>query len=101
MHKVEFNLVHPRRCIWLKVVGDYLISISGRSQCIWRHDLLACHSNDKKTTSFSVEKLPDLLKPKRFSSKHKETKDCHQACISKSLKNDHIYLCAALRRCVM
>ncbi|CAH1790870.1 unnamed protein product [Owenia fusiformis] len=106
IHEGTMELVHPRKCIWMYVIKDVLMSISGKTQHLYRHDLIQIHS--KQTNRFSlpvsyVGKIPEKLMPRRLnpSVKVNDTKGCVRCCVGRNPYNGYKYLCGALHNSVV
>ncbi|KAF6026807.1 MAP4K1 [Bugula neritina] len=92
MHEGILELVHARRCIWLHVVKNVLMSISGKNQHLFRHDLAMIYT---KTKSYRMSMpIPERFVPKKFTptSKVPETKGCQSCAIVRNPYNGYKYL---------
>jgi mitogen-activated protein kinase kinase kinase kinase 5 len=107
--------LYPRRTLWLYVIKDVLMSLSGKTKFIacqpfliqhfvgkscqlYRHDLVALHS--KQTTSrftlhMHMQRIPEKLVPRKFAltTKVPDTKGCLQCCVTRNQYNGYKYLC--------
>jgi len=116
IHDAVIDQLYPRRTIWLYVIKDVLMSLSGefyrlpnphafnqlipivlgKSCQLYRHDLIALHS--KQTTSrftLHMQRIPEKLVPRKFAltTKVPDTKGCTQCCVDKNPYNGYKYLC--------
>ncbi|XP_060571002.1 mitogen-activated protein kinase kinase kinase kinase 3-like [Ruditapes philippinarum] len=99
IHEASLELLHARQCSWLYVVNNVLMSISGKTPHLYRHDLLMLHS--KQTNRFSLPmktKIPEKLVPRKYTatSKVPDTKGCMRCCVGRNPYNGYKYLCGAL-----
>ncbi|XP_067939192.1 mitogen-activated protein kinase kinase kinase kinase 5-like isoform X2 [Watersipora subatra] len=92
MHEGLLELVHARRCIWLHVVKNVLMSISGKNQHLFRHDLSMIYTKSK-THRMSMA-IPERFVPKKFTptSKVPDTKGCQSCAIVRNPYNGYKYL---------
>ena len=61
-----FLQLQARRCTWLYVIKDVLMSLSGKTPCLYRHDLIALHNvhKNKISTVLPMNKIPERLVPR-------------------------------------
>lgn len=90
--------IFPRRTTWLFVISDVLMSLSGKHAQLFRHDLIALH-NRKGQTAFSLNRIPEKLVPRRYttSTKVQDTKGCLKCCVGRNPYNGFKYLCGVLQ----
>ncbi|KAA3681789.1 uncharacterized protein DEA37_0011963 [Paragonimus westermani] len=92
----------PRRCLWLSVVRDTMMSLSGRHPQLYSHNLISLMKlkSQGHAMSGNPSKLSKLTKlfPKRFSPSKKipDTKGCRRVSVTRSPFNGAKYLCAAI-----
>jgi hypothetical protein len=103
IHENTMVLLHPHRCLWLYVVDNILMSLSGKGPCLYRHDLQLLHEKHSRTFSAQVSKIPERLIPRKFamSSKMADTKGCRRCCVSRNLYNGSRYLCALMSSSIL
>jgi len=112
LHDAYVHLLFPRRTIWIIVVKDVLMSLSGKTPHLYRHELVALHSQagrpgggggvaQQLAGRFPLDRL--LVSTRRFgggsgpatSQRVPETRNCLRACVGKNPYNGYRYLCAA------
>ena len=101
LHDATIDQLYPRKTVWLFVIKNVLMSLSGKTPYLYRHDLLLLHS--KKNVSFGLQmdsminKIPERLMPKKFiaTSKVADTKGCSKCCVGRNPYNGYKYLCGA------
>lgn len=70
LHENAMDLLYPRRTVWMFVIKDVLMTLSGKTPSLYRHDLLGLHSNqsDRLTISrYAMHKIPSKFVPKKFA----------------------------------
>ncbi|KAG8188057.1 hypothetical protein JTE90_009930 [Oedothorax gibbosus] len=90
--------LYPRRTIWMFVIQNVLMTLSGKSPQLYQHDLLQIYA--KQTNKFSLPmNLPEKFVPRKFSSTSKvpDTKGCKCCCVGRNPYNGYKYLCGAMR----
>ncbi|TGZ64702.1 hypothetical protein CRM22_006239 [Opisthorchis felineus] len=98
----SLELLFPRRCLWLSVVRDTMMSLSGRHPQLYCHNLVSLMKlkTQGHVMSGNPSKLGKLTKlfPKRFSPSKKvpDTKGCRRVSVTRSPFNGAKYLCAAI-----
>ncbi|KAF6778596.1 hypothetical protein AHF37_02167 [Paragonimus kellicotti] len=98
----SLELLFPRRCLWLSVVRDTMMSLSGRHPQLYSHNLISLMKlkSQGHAMSGNPSKLSKLTKlfPKRFSPSKKipDTKGCRRVSVTRSPFNGAKYLCAAI-----
>lgn len=98
LHDSAIDQIYPRRTTWLYVIKDVLMSLSGKSSQLYRHDLLALHSKQTHRFSMHMNKIPERLMPRKFAltTKVPDTKGCAQCCVTRNPYNGYKYLCGSL-----
>ncbi|XP_045036515.1 mitogen-activated protein kinase kinase kinase kinase 5 isoform X4 [Daphnia magna] len=96
LHDAYVHLLYPRRTIWMVVVKDVLMTLSGKTPHLYRHELIALFSQ-AHTRHGNRFPLDRLLVPRRLSPSQRvpETRNCLRACVGKNPYNGYRYLCAA------
>jgi len=100
LHENAMDLLYPRRTVWMFVIKDVLMTLSGKNPSLYRHDLFGLHTkqSDRLTISMNaVHKIPAKLMPKKFAmtSKVDNTKGCSKCCVGRNPYNGYKYLCGA------
>ncbi|KRF85736.1 mitogen-activated protein kinase kinase kinase kinase 5 isoform X4 [Drosophila virilis] len=97
LHDAAIDQLFPRRTTWLYVIKDVLMSLSGKSCQLYRHDLVALHSKQTVRFSLHMNKIPERLVPRKFAltTKVPDTKGCTQCCVTRNPYNGYKYLCGA------
>ncbi|XP_075169559.1 MAP4K3-like protein hppy isoform X7 [Haematobia irritans] len=97
LHDAAIDQLFPRRTTWLYVIKDVLMSLSGKSCQLYRHDLIALHSKQTHRFSMHMNKIPERLVPRKFAltTKVPDTKGCTQCCVTRNPYNGYKYLCGA------
>ncbi|XP_064622128.1 mitogen-activated protein kinase kinase kinase kinase 5-like isoform X3 [Lineus longissimus] len=103
IHENTMELIHPRRCLWLYVVKDVLMSLSGKNPQLYRHDIIMLHAKQSNRFSLSMNKIPEKLVPRKFipTTKVPDTKGCIKCCVGRNPYNGYKYLCGALHNSVI
>eukprot|EP00794_Sanderia_malayensis_P017320 gene17320-19053_t len=87
---VEMVQIYTQPCLWLYVIKNILVSISGAPSNIYMHNLLALHA----------ESLGDQYVPQPrelpYTSKVAGTLGVKKCCVVHNPYNNQIYMCAAL-----
>lgn len=98
IHDAVIDQVFPRRTTWLYVIKDVLMSLSGKTLQLYRHDLVALHSKQTNRFSLHMKKIPEKLVPRKFAltTKVPDTKGCTQCCVTRNPYNGYKYLCGKL-----
>ncbi|XP_050080145.1 mitogen-activated protein kinase kinase kinase kinase 5 [Anopheles maculipalpis] len=98
LHDAAIEQLYPRRTIWLYVIKDILMSLSGKTTQLYRHDLLALHSKQTHRFSMHMKKIPEKLVPRKFAltTKVPDTKGCMQCCVTRNPYNGYKYLCGSM-----
>lgn len=100
LHENAMDLLYPRRTTWMFVIKDVLMTISGKTPSLFRHDLAGLHSkqSDRLTISMNaMHKIPSKFVPKKFTMTQKvaNTKGCSKCCVGRNPYNGYKYLCGA------
>ncbi|CAI5764870.1 mitogen-activated protein kinase kinase kinase kinase 5 isoform X1 [Podarcis lilfordi] len=102
LHEATMEQLFPRRCTWLYVINNTLMSLSGRTFQLYSHNLIALFEQAKKTglaAHIQTHRFPDRILPRKFAltTKIPDTKGCHKCCIVRNPYTGHKYLCGALQ----
>jgi len=100
IHENAMDLLYPRRTVWMFVIKDVLMTLSGKTPSLFRHDLNGLHSkqSDRLTISMNaMHKIPSKFVPKKFalSSKVANTRGTSKCCVGRNPYNGYKYLCGA------
>ncbi|XP_054715434.1 mitogen-activated protein kinase kinase kinase kinase 5-like [Uloborus diversus] len=98
LHDASVDQLYPRRTVWMFVIQNVLMTLSGKSPQLYQHDLLQMYA--KQTHKFSLPvNLPEKFVPRKFSatSKVPDTKGCKRCCVGRNPYNGYKYLCGAMR----
>ncbi|XP_059159116.1 mitogen-activated protein kinase kinase kinase kinase 5-like isoform X1 [Physella acuta] len=98
IHEASMELVHARRCTWLYAIKDILMSLSGKTPTLYRHDLMMLHTRQTSRFSLPMNKIPEKLVPRRLQPTVKvpDTRGCLRCCVGRNPYNGYRYLCGAL-----
>ncbi|XP_050528661.1 mitogen-activated protein kinase kinase kinase kinase 5 isoform X2 [Daktulosphaira vitifoliae] len=98
LHETAIDQLYNRRTVWLYVIKDILMSLSGKTTQLYRHDLLALHGKQTHRFSQHMTKFPERLVPRRFAltTKVPDTKGCIKCCVGRNPYNGYKYLCGAM-----
>ncbi|KAA0718191.1 Mitogen-activated protein kinase kinase kinase kinase 5 [Triplophysa tibetana] len=103
LHEATMEQLFPRRCTWLYIINNNLMSLSGDLYLLYTYSLtfLSKYSLRKPglATQFHTHRFPDKILPRRFAltTKILDTKGCHKCCIVRNPYTGHKYLCGALQ----
>ncbi|KAB1266991.1 Mitogen-activated protein kinase kinase kinase kinase 3, partial [Camelus dromedarius] len=123
LHETSMEQLFPRRCTWLYVMNNCLLSISGKASQLYSHNLPGlfdyARQMQKLPVAIPAHKLPDRILPRKFavSAKIPETKWCQKCCVGTlyykrsymyffalTVRNPytgHKYLCGALQTSIV
>ncbi|XP_036420185.1 mitogen-activated protein kinase kinase kinase kinase 3 isoform X3 [Colossoma macropomum] len=107
LHETSMEQLFPRRCTWLYVMNNTLLSISGKASQLYSHSLMGlfehARQRQKLPVAIPTHKLPDRIIPRKFSvsSKIADTKGCQRCCVVRNPYTGHKYLCGALQASVI
>ncbi|XP_055361422.1 mitogen-activated protein kinase kinase kinase kinase 5 isoform X3 [Betta splendens] len=107
LHEATMEQLFPRKCTWLYIINNNLMSLSGSSSegktfQLYSHNLIGLFEQLKKpglAAQFQTHRFPDKILPRRFAltTKIPDTKGCHKCCIVRNPYTGHKYLCGALQ----
>ncbi|KAJ8366043.1 hypothetical protein SKAU_G00148740 [Synaphobranchus kaupii] len=107
LHETSMEQLFPRRCTWLYVMNNCLLSISGKASQLYSHNLAGlfeyARHMQKLPVAIPTHKLPDKIIPRKFavSNKIPDTKGCQKCCVVRNPYTGHKYLCGAFQSSVV
>ncbi|XP_044285634.1 mitogen-activated protein kinase kinase kinase kinase 3 isoform X4 [Varanus komodoensis] len=107
LHETSMEQLFPRRCTWLYVMNNCLLSISGKASQLYSHNLPGlfdyARQMQKLPVAIPAHKLPDRILPRKFavSAKIPDTKWCQKCCVVRNPYSGHKYLCGALQSSII
>ncbi|XP_059087695.1 uncharacterized protein LOC131884074 [Tigriopus californicus] len=98
IHENIMDLLYPRRTVWMFVIKDVLMTLSGKTPSLFRHDLVGLHGQNKDRLTISMNamhKIPSKFVPKKYAMTCKvpNTKGTTKCCIGRNPYNGYKYLC--------
>ncbi|KAL0969416.1 hypothetical protein UPYG_G00227140 [Umbra pygmaea] len=102
LHEATMEQLFPRKCTWLYIINNNLMSLSGKTFQLYSHNLIGLFDQLRKpglASQFHTHRFPDRILPRRFAltTKIPDTKGCHKCCIVRNPYTGHKYLCGALQ----
>ncbi|XP_067288239.1 mitogen-activated protein kinase kinase kinase kinase 3 isoform X4 [Pseudorasbora parva] len=107
LHETSMEQLFPRRCTWLYVMSNSLLSISGKACHLYSHSLSGLFEHARQMQKLPVAiptyRFPDKMIPRKFSVSNKipETKGCQKCCVVRNPYTGHKYLCGAFQSSVV
>ncbi|KAL2082894.1 hypothetical protein ACEWY4_020667 [Coilia grayii] len=107
LHESFMEQLFPRRCTWLYVMNNCLLSISGKASQLYCHNLSGLFEQARQMQKLPVaiptHKIPDKIIPRKFtvSNKIPDTKGCQKCCVVRNPYTGHKYLCGAFQSSVI
>ncbi|VDL59269.1 unnamed protein product [Hymenolepis diminuta] len=100
------ELLIPRRCIWLTVFRDTMMSLSGNTLHLYSHNLvnvMKAKTSQDPSSGNITGRLPTKLLPKRFQPtvKVSNTRGCYMASVVRNPSNGNKYLCAVIDKSIL
>ncbi|KAG9484177.1 hypothetical protein GDO78_009865 [Eleutherodactylus coqui] len=87
LHETSMEQLFPRRCTWMYVMNNCLLSLSGKAPQLYSHNLPGlfdyARQMQKLPVAIPAHKLPDRILPRKFavSAKIPDTKWCQKCCV--------------------
>ncbi|XP_056591633.1 mitogen-activated protein kinase kinase kinase kinase 3 isoform X2 [Triplophysa dalaica] len=107
LHETSMEQLVPRRCTWLYVMSNSLLSISGKASHLYSHSLAGLFEHarqmQKLPVSIPTHRFPDKIVPRKFSVTNKipDTKGCQRCCVVRNPYTGHKYLCGAFQSSIV
>lgn len=104
LHDACIDQLFPRKTTWLYVIKDILMTLSGKTANLYRHDLVVLHSktplgNNKLRDQVDqvINRIPEKFVPWKSSATMKipNTKGCYNCCVARNPYNGYKYLAGA------
>uniref|UniRef100_A0AAX7TEW8 non-specific serine/threonine protein kinase n=1 Tax=Astatotilapia calliptera TaxID=8154 RepID=A0AAX7TEW8_ASTCA len=104
LHEDTLEKLLPQRCIWLYVMNNVLMSVSGKSSQLYSHSLPTLfeqkgHLHKKHSSlSLSTNRLTERISLRKFaiSVKIPDTKGCRRCSVARNPYTDSTFLCGAV-----
>uniref|UniRef100_A0A8C6UM55 Mitogen-activated protein kinase kinase kinase kinase n=1 Tax=Neogobius melanostomus TaxID=47308 RepID=A0A8C6UM55_9GOBI len=103
LHEATMEQLFPRRCTWVYIINNNLMSLSGKTFQLYSHNLIGLFEQLKKpglAAQFQTHRFPDKILPRRFAltTKIPDTKAATSAAsVMRNPYTGHKYLCGALQ----
>uniref|UniRef100_A0A672LFP4 Mitogen-activated protein kinase kinase kinase kinase n=1 Tax=Sinocyclocheilus grahami TaxID=75366 RepID=A0A672LFP4_SINGR len=107
IHESTMEQLVPRRCTWVYVMTNWLLSISGKASQLYSYNLTMLFEQARQMQKLPVaiptHKLPDKIIPRKFtvSNKIPDTRGCQKCCVVRNPYTGHKYLCGAFQSSVI
>ncbi|RXN29792.1 mitogen-activated kinase kinase kinase kinase 3 isoform X3 [Labeo rohita] len=107
IHESTMEQLVSRRCTWVYVMNNWLLSISGKASQLYSYNLTGLFEQARQMQKLPVaiptHKLPDKIIPRKFtvSNKIPDTRGCQKCCVVRNPYTGHKYLCGAFQSSVM
>ncbi|XP_041986044.1 mitogen-activated protein kinase kinase kinase kinase 5 isoform X2 [Aricia agestis] len=98
LHETAMDQLCPRRTVWMHVIKDVLMSLSGKTPCLYRHELLVLSGSGRGGRGGrSLRVLPPRLLPRRLAptTRVPDTRGCTRCAVARNPYNGYKYLCGA------
>ncbi|XP_028409005.1 mitogen-activated protein kinase kinase kinase kinase 3-like [Dendronephthya gigantea] len=91
----ELEQIFSKRCTWLYVFKNILVSISGRPSFLYMHNLPALHS--RQPVFFPLRSL----QRDTYTMRIPDTKYCNKCTVVHNPYDEQVYLCVAMAKTVL
>ncbi|XP_022912340.2 mitogen-activated protein kinase kinase kinase kinase 5 isoform X2 [Onthophagus taurus] len=97
LHETCIDQLYNRRTVWMYVIKDVLMTLSGKTPQLYRHDLLALVNKQSHRFSLHMNRIPERLVPRKFAltTKVPDTRGTQKCCVARNPYNGYKYLCGA------
>ncbi|KAI4471406.1 sterile20-like kinase isoform b-related [Holotrichia oblita] len=97
LHETCIDQLYNRRTVWMYVIKDVLMTLSGKTPQLYRHDLLALVNKQSHRFSLHMNRIPERLVPKKFAltTRVPDTRGTQKCCVARNPYNGYKYLCGA------
>ncbi|CAH0546153.1 unnamed protein product [Brassicogethes aeneus] len=97
LHETCIDQLYNRRTVWMYVIKDVLMTLSGKTPQLFRHDLLGLQSKQSHRFSLHMNRIPERLVPRKFAltTRVPDTKGTQKCCVARNPYNGYKYLCGA------
>ncbi|KAJ8959407.1 hypothetical protein NQ318_022097 [Aromia moschata] len=97
LHETCIDQLYNRRTVWMYVIKDVLMSLSGKTPQLYRHDLLALQNKQSHRFSLHMNRIPERLVPRKFAltTRVPDTRGTQKCCVARNPYNGYKYLCGA------
>ncbi|XP_065160120.1 mitogen-activated protein kinase kinase kinase kinase 5 isoform X3 [Atheta coriaria] len=97
LHETAIDQLYARRTVWMYVIKDVLMTLSGKTPQLFRHDLLSLLNKQSHRFSLHMNKIPERLVPRKFAltTRVPDTKLTQKCCVARNPYNGYKYLCGA------
>ena len=102
LHDATLDQLYNRKTTWLYVIKNVLMTISGKTSHLYRHDLVQLYSKKNlnnglpSTVDSVINRIPEKLMPRKFmttSTRVPDTKGTIRCCVGRNSFNGYKYLC--------
>ncbi|XP_018566931.1 mitogen-activated protein kinase kinase kinase kinase 5 isoform X3 [Anoplophora glabripennis] len=97
LHETCIDQLYNRRTVWMYVIKDVLMTLSGKTPQLYRHDLLALQNKQSHRFSLHMNRIPERLVPRKFAltTRVPDTRGTQKCCVARNPYNGYKYLCGA------
>lgn len=97
LHETCIDQLYNRRTVWMYVIKDVLMTLTGKTPHLYRHDLLALQNKQSHRFSLHMNRIPERFVPRKFAltTRVPDTRGTIRCCVSRNPYNGYKYLCGA------
>ncbi|XP_074028055.1 MAP4K3-like protein hppy isoform X2 [Leptinotarsa decemlineata] len=97
LHETCIDQLYNRRTVWMYVIKDVLMTLSGKTPQLYRHDLLALQNKQSHRFSLHMNRMPERLVPRKFAltTRVPDTRGTLRCCVARNPYNGYKYLCGS------